>query len=604
MRRKPTVRPPAPADSTAGRHDRGQAAATTATAATAAPTAAARPVDLHLVLVAAAAWGGVLLGGVGAGRWPTAAEGDVLAGARPDPAVVGAAVIAGLALALAAAARLPRRRPPPADRNRPPARPDGRPEAHPDGRPGARVVRSRDVTCWVLVLLAAAGCGLVRGVAVRSGPVAVLASTGETVHAVGTVRGVPGPVRSTGGAPGAVLVVLTLRRLEDLRPRPDAPVTDVTVHADVSVLAPAAWAGLPVGEQVRARLRLQPAPPGRRVQAWAQALGPPVRLAGPDRLHRAVDRVRDGLVASCRRLPQPARGLVPAVVDGDTRGVSAATTSDLRVSSLLHLSAVSGANVAILLASVTGLLGLLGVGRITTAAVSLAVVAGFALVADQAPSVLRAGLTAALGLSGARAGGPGTGLRLLATASAVLVLVTPDLSRDAGFALSVGATAAILATSGGLAGALRRWLPRPLAGALAVSLAAQLGAQPVLGALSGQLSLVGPVANLLAAPAVVPVTVLGLLAAVLAPLSGRLSADVALGAAPAAWWLAAVAHACAHLPGAAVGWPAGWVGAGCALVLAGAGLRWGPVLLAHRAMALPAAGVLVGVVVGPLVLPR
>jgi len=459
-----------------------------------------------------------------------------------------------------------------------------------------------DVGCWVAVLLAATACGAVHGVATRTSPLAVSAAAGRTVHAVGRVSAVPSPVRS--GAPGTMLVRLHVQRLESVRATPTGPVGDVLVSGDVSVLAPAGWAGVEVGEQLRARLRLQPAPGGRRVQAWAQALGPPGRLAGPDALDRRVNRVRDGLRASCRLLAQPARGLVPAVVDGDTRGVSAATTSDMRVSGLLHLSAVSGANVAILLATATALLGLVGVGRIGTTVVCLGLVGGFTLVADEAPSVLRAGLTTVLGLLGARSGGPGTGLRTLATAAAVVVLTSPDMARDAGFALSVGATAAILLASGGFTTALGRWLPRPLAAALAVSITAQLGAQPVVGALSGQVSLVGPVANLLAAPAVGPITVVGLLAGAVSLLSPGASAVVALGAGPPAWWLATLAHTCAHLPGAAAPWPAGWLGVGCAVALAVVGLLYGPRVLGRRHTALPAAGVLIGIVVGPLVLPR
>lgn len=545
--------------------------------------------DLRLAVVAATAWGGVLLG-LGAGsRWPAPRASDALAGTPGSAVAIASAVVAVLTASLAAGLARHRR-----------ARRSG--SRWPDLAVGPPSVSRWDLACWVAVLLAGTACGAVHGVATRTSPLAVSAAAGRTVHAVGTVSAVPSPVRS--GAPGTVVVRLHVQRLESVRAIPTGPVGDVLVSGDVSVLAPAGWAGVEVGEQLRARLRLQPAPGGRRVQAWAQALGPPGRLAGPNPLHRQVDRVREGLRASCRLLAQPGRGLVPAVVDGDTREVSAATTSDMRVSGLLHLSAVSGANVAILLATATALLGLVGVGRIGTTVVCLGLVGGFTLVADEAPSVLRAGLTTVLGLLGARSGGPGTGLRTLATAAAVVVLTSPDMARDAGFALSVGATAAILLASGGFTTALGRWLPRPLAAALAVSITAQLGAQPVVGALSGQVSLVGPVANLLAAPAVGPITVVGLLAGAVSLLSPGAAAVVALGAGPPAWWLATLAHTCAHLPGAAAPWPAGWLGVGCAVALAVVGLRYGPRLLGRRHTALPAAGVLIGIVAGPLVLPR
>ena len=55
-----------------------------------------------------------------------------------------------------------------------------------------------------------------------------------------------------------------------------------------------------------------------------------------------------------------------------------------------------------------------------------------------------------------------------------------------------------------------RWLPRWVAEAVSVPLAAQLACTPVVAAISGQVSLVAVAANLLAAPAVAPATVLGL----------------------------------------------------------------------------------------------
>ncbi|WP_440233610.1 ComEC/Rec2 family competence protein, partial [Escherichia coli] len=92
-----------------------------------------------------------------------------------------------------------------------------------------------------------------------------------------------------------------------------------------------------------------------------------------------------------------------------------------------------------------------------------------------------------------------------------VVLGDPWQSRDAGFALSVLATAGLLL----LAPKIEEKLPthQKLAGALAPPIAAMVFCAPILVALSGYLSPMSVVANLLAAPAVAPITVLGFIAA-------------------------------------------------------------------------------------------
>jgi competence protein ComEC len=110
--------------------------------------------------------------------------------------------------------------------------------------------------------------------------------------------------------------------------------------------------------------------------------------------------------------------------------------------------------------------------------------------------------------------------------------------------------------------ALSGWLPRPLAEAVAVPLAAQLSCTPVVAGLSGQVSLVAVLANLVAAPLVGPATVLGLAGGVVGlavPVAGWLVSR------PAVWCAQLIvvdAERSAALPGAAVDWPATlpWLG--------------------------------------------
>ena len=122
--------------------------------------------------------------------------------------------------------------------------------------------------------------------------------------------------------------------------------------------------------------------------------------------------------------------------------------------------------------------------------------------------------------------------RCSASRSSCCSTIDPWLSRSYGFALSVLATAGLLLLARPLAEVMARWLPRGLALVLAVPLAAQLACQPVLLMLNPSLPLYGVAANLLAEPAAAPVTVLGLIACVAAPVvpaarDGRLGHRVA-----------------------------------------------------------------------------
>jgi competence protein ComEC len=101
----------------------------------------------------------------------------------------------------------------------------------------------------------------------------------------------------------------------------------------------------------------------------------------------------------------------------------------------------------------------------------------------------------------------------------------------------------------------------PVAAVLAVPAAAQLTCAPIVVMLAGQVSLVAIPANLLVGPAVAPATLLGVVAALCAPVAPALAAVVARLAAVPAGWIVAVAERAAQVPHASVGWPDGLPGA-------------------------------------------
>src|SRR5699024_5354334 len=102
-------------------------------------------------------------------------------------------------------------------------------------------------------------------------------------------------------------------------------------------------------------------------------------------------------------------------------------------------------------------------------------------------------------------------LAVLATAVTILLIGRPHLATEIGFGLSVCATAALVVLAPPLTRALTdRGVPRLLAVALAVPAAAQAGCTPLLVVLAPSMSPWAVLANVAAAPAVAPATVLGL----------------------------------------------------------------------------------------------
>ena len=195
-------------------------------------------------------------------------------------------------------------------------------------------------------------------------------------------------------------------------------------------------------------------------------------------MQRVAGHVRAGLRHASAPLPGQAGALLPALVDGDTSGLSTATEQQFRVTGLTHLVAVSGENLAVVTGVTLGLVRRLRFGPRATAVVTACAIAGFVVLARPSPSVLRAAVMGAIGLAALAGGRPRPALASLSAATLLLVLADPSLARQAGFALSVLASLGLLVLAPGLAARFARRLPSPVATAIAVPVAAQLACTP------------------------------------------------------------------------------------------------------------------------------
>src|SRR6201999_3539909 len=113
-------------------------------------------------------------------------------------------------------------------------------------------------------------------------------------------------------------------------------------------------------------------------------------IRGPTILQRWAGRLRSGRRQAASGLPASERGLLPGLVVGDTSQMLDADTGAFRSAGLTHLTAVSGANLAGVVAAVFGLLRWTPLGIRARALSSACVLVGFVVLARPTPSVLRA----------------------------------------------------------------------------------------------------------------------------------------------------------------------------------------------------------------------
>ena len=291
-------------------------------------------------------------------------------------------------------------------------------------------------------------------------------------------------------------------------------------------------------------------------------------VAPPAGMHAFAARITGGLADAVMGMESDQAALLSGLTTGQTQGMSAHTEELVRRAGLSHLVAVSGSNVAIVVGTVALAVARLGLrARILVCAVALGL---YVLVVGPEASVLRAATMGGIALLALGAGRRTEPLHALGLALIVVLALRPGLVFSVGLHLSAAATAGIVLFAGPLSRRMRR-CPRPIALALAVTLAAQVAVAPVLVGVFGQLSVVAPIANLLAAPAVAPATVLGLGAATtgaILPAAGSICARLA---EPFVVWILAVGRTTGGWSGASLqvpewwGWPLGALVAGAAL---------------------------------------
>lgn len=226
---------------------------------------------------------------------------------------------------------------------------------------------------------------------------------------------------------------------------------------------------------------------------------------GMQYIHRVRATVRERMLAA---LPEGEQaGLLVALAVGDQQGIDAGQWEIFRRTGVAHLVSISGLHVALVAMFCGGLAGaawrrlpalvLRVPAQRARALGGLAGATAYALLAGMGVPVLRAWLmllVGALALIARRRIAPS---RVLAVALLVVLVVDPWAVLSAGFWLSFGAVAVILAVLGGRVAPSTGWQ-----GALRVQLAISFALVPLLLAQFQAVPLLSPLANLVAIPLV------------------------------------------------------------------------------------------------------
>jgi len=272
----------------------------------------------------------------------------------------------------------------------------------------------------------------------------------------------------------------------------------------------------------------------------------PPRPMADNRIGAVLNRVRRLLESGTRTIDEPDRGIVAGLLYGDDRRQDVDVVARFRGSGLSHLTAVSGQNVAFLLAALSPLITRLG--RSTRAVAVGVVLVAFALLTRAEPSVIRACLMAGVAMACRVWGRPVAARSVLAVSVAIGLVIDPMLAWSVGWWMSVAGCAGLV-----IVGPLMRdERPKSRFGEVVfATVAAQAAVAPVSGLVFGWPSAWSIPANLLAVPVAGLVMLIGLPTVVLAGLSPDSVARV-LGQ-PVVWgarWVDGVARLGSSLPSA------------------------------------------------------
>ena len=187
-----------------------------------------------------------------------------------------------------------------------------------------------------------------------------------------------------------------------------------------------------------------------------------------------------------------AAAIVTAILIGDRAGLTPEVQDRLQRAGTYHVIAISGGNIALLVATVLALFAIAGfTGTFATGMAIISVVA-YALIVSGGASVTRATVMAAIYLGARLFDHRSPPLNAVAATVVVILAVSPLDLVDAGFVLTVGATVGIIVAASLLGSRIprRSWLRLPVA-LLVASVAAEVALLPLAAGTFSRVTVAG-----------------------------------------------------------------------------------------------------------------
>ena len=190
-----------------------------------------------------------------------------------------------------------------------------------------------------------------------------------------------------------------------------------------------------------------------------------------------------------------------AMITGNTDGISTETLTAFRNGGIAHVFAVSGLHIGVIFGVLSVIFKKLGLNRIASAAIRVAIILFYAGVCGFSPSSVRAVTMCSSAVLASCLMRKNDSLNSLAISAIVLLLINPFYLFEVGFALSYGGVLAIILLTRNIE-KLLILLPSFFRNPIATCLAVQVGTIPTMLTAFGRVSVVGVFLNVIILPVI------------------------------------------------------------------------------------------------------
>lgn len=232
-------------------------------------------------------------------------------------------------------------------------------------------------------------------------------------------------------------------------------------------------------------------------------------------------------------------GILNGVILGDESLIPDSLSNQVKLSGLQHLVAISGAHISLLIGIAIFFLGRRN--RRITFIIAVIFLFSLILLVGLSASVLRAAIMGVIALFALVLGRGSGAISALSLGVIIAAAFYPELARGIGFQMSVFTTAAIVIFAiplSALSGISQNfWLK-----ILIVPLVAGTAVIPISAQIQSELSIFSVLANVLVAPVIPLITVLGLVAAIFSSLFPIIAYVLLVPCAICAWWVVQIAY--------------------------------------------------------------